>query len=226
MTIKEFKSNDYGFLESICKLLNDDAQEFSYEITLTVGRLINRIVLHTFDGEETESMTDVLKTEREIFECYNMLEEIGLAPDCWDIFVHCINKYGFEKYKNELSQIEDGFAKQAKTVMAMDSGSNMPNEEYDLTYRLYALTKYHKMPESNRIKLVYKDNVEQIKKAFNNGNNIIIKHNNKNYIIFCNEQEVGAFVTCKAAEYKNGMLLGKPKMTAFNVGAIEILEVK
>lgn len=184
MSIKKFKSNDYGFLESIYKLLNDDAQEFSYEITLTVGRLINRIVLHTFDGEETESMTDVLKTEREIFECYNILEEIGLAPDCWDIFVHCINKYGFEKYKNELSQIEDGFEKQAKTVMAMDSGSNVPTEEYDLTYRLYALTKYNKMSESDRIKLVYKDNVEQIKKAFNNGNNIIAKHNDKNYIIF------------------------------------------
>lgn len=226
MSIKEFKSNDYGFLESICKLLNDDAQEFSYEITLTVGRLINRIILHTFDGEETESMTDVLKTEREIFECYNILEEIGLAPDCWDIFVHCINKYGFEKYKNELSQIEDGFEKQAKTVMAMDSGSNMPDKEYDLTYRLYALTKYNKTHELDRIKLVYKDNVEQIQKAVDNGNSIVVKFQDKNYIIFCDEQEVGAFVSGKTAEYKNGMLLEKPKMHAFNVGAIKVLEVK
>lgn len=226
MSIKDFKCNDYGFLESICRLLNDDAKQFSLERTLTVGRLINRIVLHTFDGEETEPMAEVLKVEREIFQCYNILEEIGLEYDCWDFFVHCIIKYGFEKYKKELSQIEDEFEKKAKTVMVMDAGSDMPNEEYDLTYRLYALTKYNKMPESDRIKLVYKDNVEQIKKAFDNGNNIIAKHNDKNYIIFCDKQEVGAFVTCKAAEYKDGMLLEKPKMTAFNVGSIEILEVK
>lgn len=162
MSIKEFKCNDYGFLESICRLLNDDAKKFSLEKTLTVGRLINRIVLHTFDGEGTEQMADVLKTEREIFQCYNILEEIGLESDCWDSFVHCIIKYGFEKYKKELSQIEDEFEKQAKTVMVMDSGSNIQNEEYDLTYRLYALTKYNKTPISDRFELVYKDDVEQI----------------------------------------------------------------
>lgn len=225
MSIKEFKCNDYGFFENICDTLNEDAQDLSYEITLTVGRLINRIVLHTFDEEEeTESMADVLKMEREIFECYNILEEIGFAPDCWDTAVHSIVKYGLEKYKDELLQIDDESEKQSMTAMVTNRGSNMPDKVYDLTYRLHALAKYNETED--KIKLVYKDNIEQIQKAIDNGNDIIVRFRDKNYIIFCDKQEVGAFVTCKAAEYKNGMLLEKPKMTAFNVCAIKILKVE
>ena len=225
MTIKEFKSNDYGFLENIFNTLNEDAQDLSYEITLTVGRLINRIVLHTFDGEETESMADALKMEREIFECYRILEKIGFAPDCWDIAVHSIVKYGLGKYKNELLQIDDESKKQSMTAMAINCGSDMPDKEYDLTYRLYALAKY--IETEDKIELVYKDNIKQIQKAIDNGNSIVVKSKDKNYVLFCDKKDVvGSFVWGNAAEYKDGALLEKPKKYGFNVGAIEILEVK